>query len=317
MFQYRVVDPKYKASVKKTSKSIVFNYPSNDPCESSPYLVVLPPGRFKIECWGSLGFYNGYGAYTSGMLNVPKSLAIYLYIGSYVPQKKRSGHPYNGGGSGDRTGGGATDIRLVSGEWNDFISLKSRIMVAAGGGGQDCNGTGGPGGGLNGLDATSYKPGLGATQISGGKGYVNGKFGMGGSYNFTDGSNDLGAGGGGGYYGGGTGKCQNSCGGGGGSSFISGYPECNAISAASTEDNITHTYQPIHYSGIIFEEGKMLEGYSEMPLKSGLVGQGNKEEGAVRISSENRICYAKVTCSTKIRNNCLIIIYIIVIYSSH
>ncbi|MFR6022531.1 MAG: glycine rich domain-containing protein [Clostridia bacterium] len=30
-------------------------------------------------------------------------------------------------------GGGATDIRLVSGEWNDFESLKSRIMVAGGG----------------------------------------------------------------------------------------------------------------------------------------------------------------------------------------
>ena len=50
---------------------------------------------------------------------------------------------FNGGGGyssgytdfNNCTGGGATDIRLASGNWNDFNSLKSRIMVAAGGGG--------------------------------------------------------------------------------------------------------------------------------------------------------------------------------------
>ena len=313
MFQYRVVDPKYKASVKKTSKSIVFNYPSKDPCESSPYLVVLPQGRFKIECWGSLGYHTGCGAYTSGILNVQKSLAIYLYIGSYIPGQKQAGSPYNGGGSGDRTGGGATDVRLISGEWDDFISLKSRIMVAAGGGGHDCEHDSGYGGRINGLNAKSYNPGLGATQTSGGKGFISGKFGIGGSYNLSDGFNDHGGGGGGGYYGGGTGSGRGNCGGGGGSSFISGYPECNAINALSTEDNITHTNQPIHYSGIFFENSEMIEGHSEMPLKNGTTGLGNKEEGAVRISSETRIRYAKVSCSAKIRDNNLIIIYIIIV----
>ena len=34
-------------------------------------------------------------------------------------------------------GGGATDVRLTPGEWNNFDSLKSRIMVAAGGGGNN------------------------------------------------------------------------------------------------------------------------------------------------------------------------------------
>ena len=29
-------------------------------------------------------------------------------------------------------GGGATDIRLISGNWDSFESLKSRIMVAGG-----------------------------------------------------------------------------------------------------------------------------------------------------------------------------------------
>ena len=73
---------------------------------------------------------------------------------------------YNGGGtSGNQgiyngSGGGSSDIRLVSGDWNDFESLKSRIMVAGAGGGasyyQSNNhnyGSGGAGGGLIGYDS--------------------------------------------------------------------------------------------------------------------------------------------------------------------
>lgn len=70
---------------------------------------------------------------------------------------------YNGGGYGVQrnnnnsyvhnsgSGGGATDVRLVGGAWNNFDSLKSRIMVAAGGGG---------GSGHEGLSTGGYAGGL-------------------------------------------------------------------------------------------------------------------------------------------------------------
>ena len=130
---------------------------------------------------------------------------------------------FNGGGPGQCNGGGASDVRLVNGAWNNFDSLKSRIMVAAGGGGTDryidTVDTGGAGGALTGFDS-KYKHGKGAKQNAGGQGYVNGSFGK---------------------DGGGSSNEQTTYGGGGGSSFISGYPGCNAILATSTEKSIKHS----------------------------------------------------------------------------
>ena len=48
---------------------------------------------------------------------------------------------FNGGGYGGYgspygySGGGASDIRLIDGDWDNLESLKSRVMVAGGGGG--------------------------------------------------------------------------------------------------------------------------------------------------------------------------------------
>ena len=299
VFEYRTVDPKYKPSVKKTSKSIIFDYPGIDPYNSTSYLVTLPPGRFTIECLGSSSLGNG--AYTSGTLNVKKSMTIYLFIGSRSQQKDFPQPAFNGGGAGYNSGGGATDIRLVSGEWDDFFSLKSRIMVAAGAGGYDGYSSQGYGGMINGIDAYGSYSGRGATQTSGGKGYKEGKFGKGGSYIYSSSQTDYGAGGGGGYYGGGTGAGSGCCGGGGGSSFISGYEGCNAISAESTEDHIVHSNQTIHYTGISFEDGIMYAGnYSSIPLSH----KDSKNYGRIRISSESRINYFRASC--KIRRNSFI-----------
>ncbi len=50
---------------------------------------------------------------------------------------------------------------------------------------------------------------------------------------------------------------------GGGSSFISGHEGCDAIKEESTENNIIHTGQSIHYSGLYFTNTLMIddEGY--------------------------------------------------------
>src|SRR5690606_21349938 len=87
-------------------------------------------------------------------------------------------------------GGGATDIRLVSGAWNNTASLRSRIMVAAGGSGSSWSSRSAGGA----LTSSAVCSNVGATQTSGNA------FGIGGTgVNF---SIIPSSGGGGGYYGG-------------------------------------------------------------------------------------------------------------------
>ena len=282
--------------------------------------------NYKIECWGASGgnsykdpgrsdytntVYGGKGGYCSGIITLFPSSDIYIYVG-------QSGEgvierTFNGGGIGSdkhnsKSGGGATDVRLVNGIWNNFNSLKSRIMVAAGGGGAQhymsgCDG--GNAGGLSGQDG-SYSIGsgtvdpfsvaTGATQTSGGiggKSHINGfngTFGIGGnrvSNHGLDSGNIDGSGGGGGYYGGGGAFFNNSNlvgSGSGGSSFISGYTGCNAISESSTEDNIIHTGQPNHYSGKVFTNAVMIDGGSVMPKPGGGTEIGHSGNGYCIIS---------------------------------
>ena len=231
---------------------------------------------YKIECWGASGgnttngsdgegtfytntVYGGKGGYCLGMVALPYNLNLYVYVGQ--SGEGTTEYTFNGGGKGGsffngKSGGGATDVRLFdeNGTWRNFNSLKSRIIVAAGGGGADhyCEGNyGGNAGGLSGengfyylhLGNAPYSVAIGATQNSGGKG------GKGSSYYGSDGifgsggDSDLdnkGSGGGGGYYGGGGGGHNFAIvgSGAGGSSFISGYTGCDAIDESSTEDNI-------------------------------------------------------------------------------
>ena len=112
-------------------------------------------GYYKMECYGAKGGYSringsigatgGNGGYTFGVIYLEKGEKLYVYVGGHgadaVVGKDAKGG-YNGGGLGTwdhsddeaaGAGGGATDVRLISGEWNNFESLKSRIRVAAGG----------------------------------------------------------------------------------------------------------------------------------------------------------------------------------------
>lgn len=213
---------------------------------------------------------------------------------------------YNGGGrvqsgndeapNGDdqsffgRPGGGATDFRLV--EANDLgtnfennydsdmvnmPSYKSRILVAAGGGGANgrwnYNGTcgsghGGYGGALEGGPGTSTIQNVtrGGTQTAGGTWTANdgctihsekGRFFFGGR------GQD---GGGGGYYGGAA--CAH-VGGAGGSSYINGYPGCDT------------TYQNTAY---LFTGGSMIAGNAEMPQPDDSTAIGHSGNGYARIT---------------------------------
>jgi hypothetical protein len=223
--------------------------------------VAPETGDYKLEVWGAAGTsednwsYGGNGGYSAGKIHLEKDQSFYIYVGQSESTPDRKG-TFNGGATivarpdppafgRSGAGGGATDIRLVSGAWNDDASLNSRILVAGGGGGgaYDTNnsrrGGGGAGGGLTGgkgIPVDNAVPGNGGTQIAGGAGVTTGgisssnaSFGKGSAGN----SNTNVAGGGGGYYGGsgsarGTGV-GGAAGGGGGSSFVSGMANCVAI----------------------------------------------------------------------------------------
>ncbi len=275
-----------------------FDYTGAEQTFSAPY-----DGSYMIETWGAQGGNDGgKGAYAAGVIELKKNSSLFIYVGGAgnkndagVTQEVPGG--YNGGGLNHGqsccnrsfgSGGGATDVRLTGGLWDDFNSLKSRIMVAAGGGGTFSDGVatskGGAGGTLIGGDVTGdysdWCRGLGATQTLGGKievsngmycalgsneeytapGSVTGGFGYGGTHG-VEGNNSTG--GGSGYYGGSSSGHIASAG--GGSSFISGYEGCNAIKETSTKENIIHTGQSTHYTGYYFDQAVLKSGYEDMP----------------------------------------------------
>ena len=236
-------------------------------------------GYYQIELWGASGAgsaNSGKGAYTKGYIKLNAGDVLYFYVGQQGQENGTA--TFNGGGEGAVTngvrkasGGGATDVRLKNGVWNDIPSLQSRIMVAAGGGSGDFYNSGSAGGTLIGGNGAIQNggaiPGSGGTQILGGTN--GGAFGRGGAGTNTYTNNcSLAYGGGGGYYGGGGGTsgtgtqtdgiCTSQGYGGGGSSFISGYAGVNATTIAGAA--ITHTYDTRHSSEKFFLKGQMVAG---------------------------------------------------------
>lgn len=238
----------------------------------------LPAGSYKMECWGARGGggYNtgGNGGYTSGKITLTGTRAFYIHVGQQGGISTAT--TYGGGGGGGISnknwghggqGGGASDIRLLSGSWEDVKGLRSRIMVAGGGGGGQhfagngyytAGAYGGIGGGLVGGNSRNCSGSVvpGGTQATG---YTLGIGERG--RNSVCGNNcscEGNGGGGGGYYGGkafnGTGV-NSDAGGGGGSSFISGYAGCDAMNISGV-----HTGSSQHYSGLIFENSTMQSG---------------------------------------------------------
>ena len=274
-------------------------------------------GEYKVELWGAQGkgTNGGYGSYTKGNIELLIDNNLYLYIGEVGIaaniNRAYGTYGYNGGSGGNYTcysyhnkggayndyGGGATDIRLVKGNWNDFSSLKERIMVAAGGASEAQEESGAHGGGILGY---SGKSGNGASNnASGGPNY--GGFGYAGipTYNDVCGNSES-TGAGSGYYGGGannkTGYNIGMYSAGSGSSFISGHLGCDAVAESSTENNIVHTNQPNHYSGYVFTDTKMIDGagYNWTNEKGEYVGMPT-HDGTTTMTGNSGNGYAKIT----------------------
>ena len=82
-----------------------------------------------VDATGSVGGSSqntgGLGGWVQALLPVSAGQTLYIYVGTV---------DFNGGGGANwgGRGGGATDIRTISG------NLTSRIIVAGGGGGASC-----------------------------------------------------------------------------------------------------------------------------------------------------------------------------------
>ncbi|MBY2073910.1 hypothetical protein KWX85_18125 [Clostridioides difficile] len=192
--------------------------------------VTLKPGKYKLECWGASGGGRfdewtecAKGGYSKGELTLKKETILYVYAGESGYKKFSNISDwagFNGGGRGPNEGvdpkfttcgGGATDIRLIGGVWNDEQGLLSRIIVAGGGGsiGTSSFYSIGLGGGFaGGMGVGAGTTCTGGTQYEGGVtvNSGNGSFGKGGIGNVYAG--------GGGWYGG-AGASSSGVGGGG------------------------------------------------------------------------------------------------------
>ncbi len=289
------------------------------------YQVFTAPvgGKYKVELWGAQGGSGGgLGAYTKGEIDIAEGDKLYVYVGGigevFPGTSTRGTGGFNGGGLGGpgmvpgngagAGGGGATDIRTVSGLWNETVSLRSRIIVAAGGGAYSGGGAGGGFGGVahpyggGGSNGSNYTGGGGSGGYYGIGGAGGGGGGTGGTAYSTnlapgqagsfgkggDGGGELianrdgGGGGGGGYYGGGGagGGAGGSAGrAGGGSSFISGYTGMNAIKADGTPSNQTK-----HFSGYVFKNTDLKTGAQTFASPSGANETGHAGNGYARIT---------------------------------
>jgi hypothetical protein len=140
--------------------------------------VVPSTGSYQLEVWGAQGGNDpedpildpgGRGAYSKGEVNLTAGTVLYLHVGGQGTGCTTSNWWSTGGG-------GATDMRLVGGVWNDSAGLYSRIIVAGGGGGRHGKGyetlqgyIGNDGGGLVAPSFTTNGHTMtGATQTSGG-----------------------------------------------------------------------------------------------------------------------------------------------------
>ncbi len=275
----------------------------------------LPFGcTLKLEVWGSGGsaaneINKGRGGYSVGNYNIAASNTLYLCIGGkgiatgvgYELGTNNGG--YNGGGSGQTGGGGATHIAITNhGELVNYESRKGDVLIVAGGGGGFDAGSNqintnrcGEGGGIKGTkgwetwDANNYG-GPGGTQTAGGVAYgtqtwgiytikTDGSFGRGGDAKiwstYPTFSTDRGAGGGGGWYGGASSNGgTNFCGGGG-----SGY--------LNTGKLISGTSQTIIAGDSSGREGSAAVDVADIPNPTsddGTLIVGNTSSGYARIT---------------------------------
>ena len=270
--------------------------------------IELPPGRYKLQCWGaqggtSYGDPNGIGSkggYSEGILTLTKTTTLYVFVGgkgSNGSNKNLVNGGWNGGGASigrssydsaecsyPACGGGATDICTVTSSMNysngrtnrSNSSLLSRIIVAGGGAGGSCYVR-------NAIykdysnqsqqgGGTSGKGQYPGTQSSAGTGNTAGGFGYGGNQEKTN-YQYCSGGAGGGWYGGGT-NCSDYQ-----------YSYINYTGGGSGFVNIANnaSSRPSGYTGLQLDDGTTIAGDTSHPSVSGGTEIGHSGDGYAKI----------------------------------
>ncbi len=161
----RAVDLLVKQKGKTYPVGTVFNFDYTGTVQE----VTLPPGRYKLQCWGAQGgdsydydAIGSKGGYSEGEITLTQVTTLYVFVGgmgSTGSSTAMVNGGWNGGGgcvgrstysdgedvgySYPACGGGATDIATVTSDMSysgyhtnrSEASLLSRCIVAGGGGG--------------------------------------------------------------------------------------------------------------------------------------------------------------------------------------
>ncbi|MEJ8803469.1 glycine-rich protein [Pontibacter sp. H249] len=238
-------------------------------------------GKYILETWGAQGgndpqspttIFGGRGGYAKGEVTLTAGTTLYIYVGGQGTGSTASSWWSTGGG-------GATDVRLVGGTWNDNASLYSRIIVAGGGGGRHGKNyetpklayLGNDGGGANAPSFTTSGYTInGSSQDNGGNtSYpVKGIGAFGFAVPITAWSNSVSQGG---WNGGGRGN-DNSANGGAGGGWYGGVTSWPTSSGGSGYVLTADSYKPVGYtptSDYYFSNIQLIAGNANMPNPAG------------------------------------------------
>ena len=121
------------------------SYPCSSQTTCFPYESDFPRGKYRFDVYGAGGgsYVSGYespGGFSTGVLSLKQKTRLYFYVGAKgictsTPSAKTDavfgggGSGYNGGSGKSCSGGGASDVRVLS------DTLNHRIIVAGGAGG--------------------------------------------------------------------------------------------------------------------------------------------------------------------------------------
>jgi hypothetical protein len=290
----------YVQSTTPQGGSQIFNFTGSAQTFTAPV-----SGTYSLEAWGAQGgndvyypntVFGGRGGYSKGDVYLAAGTTINIYVGG-------QGSGCNAAYWRSSGGGGATDFRLVGGNWNDNAGLYSRILVAGGGGGRHGNNyegvtyVGNDGGGLTApnINACGYNV-VGASQTAGGSSPYGGGVAV-GSFGFANAnmmSNICSVGG----WNGGAAGADNWANGGAGGGWYGGCTSWCTSTGGSGYVYTSSSYVPPGYTPSLtyqMTNDVLIAGNTIMPNPLGGTMTGNSGNGVAKITWTGTGCVSAVT----------------------
>ena len=257
-------------------------------------------GNYTLEAWGAQGgndpmnpntSLGGRGGYSKGDVYLTAGTTLYVFVGGQGVGCLNSTWKSTGGG-------GATDFRLVGGNWNDNAGLYARILVAGGGGGRHGSNyenmmyVGNDGGGLSAPNFTANNTSItGASQTAGGSSTY-GTSVVPGSFGFATPNNESNTCSVGGYNGGARGS-DNWANGGAGGGWYGGCTSWPTSSGGSGYVYTATSFVPAGYTPNVsyqMTNEQLIAGNAAMPDTNGVTMTGNSGHGVAKITWSGTGC---------------------------